>query len=745
MASKRIKKLLAEINAYENYKSISYRGLQNFCKDDYRQAAKNANIPLTRNRRLKPAFICGPTRGKPGLGSKEAIFYKVGKEMNKHPNTYKEAIDKFVNKREGGIWYDFGIGGVKESTAQTEKQHCSMSKKNLIGSESFKSAYKKARKKNPRLPPMYTLTKRQACGWALRNKVDLTRQQLATVQEIVSIDKATGNALETIKEVKGKLFRMYDIKYDKNSMDRKDIIQKLKNIQSPTKSTKRYSDSDAPKLYEDQDVILQLEYSKPNKSNWVKKKIEVLDLIYMISKNECSHSFVPIYAYGRFSDNVEKTENGIFVLVKKLNFDYAPEIFVKQIHDVVDCIHDNGNVISNLTPKSLGLDNGILKLIRFDSFVPDGYSMSLNQNLFNNTFGKYPDKELKKLYTQSQLDARSKSHIKAVDLLPMERRLIEILLAKQRAKTLSYYPASSYSPASPPQNSPPITPTSSPIHPSFSPTTALPHYYSPTSLQDYLQFSPPTTALPHYYSPPITPTSSPIHPPFSPTTTSSLPDFPQFSPPPSPLPFQFFDSSSSDSSSLDIYFEPQKEAFCGTHAINNLLGKKLTDPEELCTLCHVLEESYPESPEHYCNKKGNFHHDVLTCQLRLSGFYVYDLPSIYDFDEEILDEMLNDKSFEGFLINKENIHWLSIRNHPKRGFIYLDSLKGTYNYSEVKDILDYIQDIPAGSSIFAVYSSPVDTLTSYVDINNPQLVEVEYLCDSPLSYSHKSKRKTRKK
>jgi hypothetical protein len=642
-----------------------------------------------------------------------------------------------------------------------------MSKKNLIGSESFKSAYKKARKKNPRLPPMYTLTKRQACGWALRNKVDLTRQQLATVQEIVSIDKATGNALETIKEVKGKLFRMYDIKYDKNSMDRKDIIQKLKNIQSPTKSTKRYSDSDAPKLYEDQDVILQLEYSKPNKSNWVKKKIEVLDLIYMISKNECSHSFVPIYAYGRFSDNVKKTENGIFVLVKKLNFDYAPEIFVKQIHDVVDCIHDNGNVISNLTSKSLGLDGRILKLIRFDSFIPEGYNMPLNQNLFNNTFGKYPDKELKKLYTQSQLDARSKSHIKAVDLLPMERRLIEILLAKQRAKTLSYYPASSYSPASPPQNSPPITPTSSPIHPSFSPTTASP-------FPDFPQFSPstspihpplsPTTIQDYLTSPihpPLSPTTiqdyltSPIHPPLSPTTIQdyltsqfSRRDFPPISPltPPPPLiqytrGQEFLDNSSTESIE-DIYFERQKEEYCGTHAINNLLGKELTESEELCTLCHELEESHPQSPEHYCNKKGNFAEEVLTCQLHRYGYYVYMLPKLYDIDKNTLDEMQNDKSFKGFLINKKNIHWFAIRNHPDYEFIWLDSMESSYRYiSSLKEILDYFKNIPQKASVLAVYSAKVDTLTSYVDINHPQLVEVKYLCDNPHSTVLKSKKK----
>jgi energy-coupling factor transporter ATP-binding protein EcfA2 len=120
-----------------------------------------------------------------------------------------------------------------------------------------------------------------------------------------------------------------------------------------------------------------------------------------------------------------------------------------------------------------------------------------------------------------------------------------------------------------------------------------------------------------------------------------------------------------------IFFEKQERLMCGSHAINNMMGYKLVECDELQQMCIKMQDI---STIEYCNDEGNFHSDVLYCYLYSKSMHVYE---VVDYNISI-DEIAK-SNFKGFLINLNGIHWVAIRyikspdNVPYQ-FAYLDSL-----------------------------------------------------------------------
>ena len=131
------------------------------------------------------------------------------------------------------------------------------------------------------------------------------------------------------------------------------------------------------------------------------------------------------------------------------------------------------------------------------------------------------------------------------------------------------------------------------------------------------------------------------------------------------------------------YFEMQQGAFCGMHALNNLLGLQLYSQEDLERAANlmVVDRVYDESLENgedvhlHIDDSGNYSSELLSWVLAnsirlLADTTVYEmvLSSLKD-DESVFHH----ESVIGALQNRGNAHWVAVRKFE--GHVWeLDSL-----------------------------------------------------------------------
>lgn len=108
------------------------------------------------------------------------------------------------------------------------------------------------------------------------------------------------------------------------------------------------------------------------------------------------------------------------------------------------------------------------------------------------------------------------------------------------------------------------------------------------------------------------------------------------------------------------FFETQEGTLCGCHALNNLVGYKMTTGSELQYICDELTNKMSVHYE-YCKSGGWFDSAVLSCVLMKYDYFTYDVIDRQMLTVELLEKLRREDNFVGFLINEES-HWYAIQN-----------------------------------------------------------------------------------
>ena len=141
-------------------------------------------------------------------------------------------------------------------------------------------------------------------------------------------------------------------------------------------------------------------------------------------------------------------------------------------------------------------------------------------------------------------------------------------------------------------------------------------------------------------------------------------------------------SSNQKISKERVYFESQKELFCGKHALNNLLQGEVFSEEELNRICEEMarEEEMLEKDKIKCSKSGNYESAVLVKALTERNLGVTECYR-YTCYRNCL-KFKSDNRFIGFLFNLGGYHWTAMNcTSFEEGNLYLDStipLKGQF-------------------------------------------------------------------
>ncbi len=119
------------------------------------------------------------------------------------------------------------------------------------------------------------------------------------------------------------------------------------------------------------------------------------------------------------------------------------------------------------------------------------------------------------------------------------------------------------------------------------------------------------------------------------------------------------------------FFEPQQEARCGQHALNNLLGFPYYDADSLEQACQTIIAETNEHPAFHRRPTGWYSHAVLARALD------YTVPPVWrmlDRPASHVDwaAVSSEQSVAGMLCNTNNIHWTCISRHNDKVF-YIDS------------------------------------------------------------------------
>jgi hypothetical protein len=119
-------------------------------------------------------------------------------------------------------------------------------------------------------------------------------------------------------------------------------------------------------------------------------------------------------------------------------------------------------------------------------------------------------------------------------------------------------------------------------------------------------------------------------------------------------------------SAYPFYFEKQKYARCGLHALNNALGMAFLTSEDMVAAFRVfIEESHmegcPENPSIHIHETGWYSEAVMAQALRVKhNLFRLDLDKPIQDDEDSLHRIFAD-SVLGVIVNIDNVHWVAIR------------------------------------------------------------------------------------
>lgn len=134
------------------------------------------------------------------------------------------------------------------------------------------------------------------------------------------------------------------------------------------------------------------------------------------------------------------------------------------------------------------------------------------------------------------------------------------------------------------------------------------------------------------------------------------------------------------------YHERQRSLYCGKHAINNLLQKKVATCKNLYTVAKKLaEETGIPITELAIKKKGKYDISVLLNFLK-PNYEVYQIP------ETKFGSMSRRQSRRllGYILG-DGEHWVCLRKtHTTDCYFYIDSLDDeVYHVSNVKEFLEH--------------------------------------------------------
>lgn len=124
----------------------------------------------------------------------------------------------------------------------------------------------------------------------------------------------------------------------------------------------------------------------------------------------------------------------------------------------------------------------------------------------------------------------------------------------------------------------------------------------------------------------------------------------------------------------DRYFETQKDAKCGRHAINNLLGGPQFIDGDFEAACNQVVADTSDEHSYHSKANGWYSHQVLanalemlvppTCRLLYTP-----LPT------DSYDHVAKKEDVLGALVNENNAHWTAIVKHLL-SLWYVDSING---------------------------------------------------------------------
>ena len=157
------------------------------------------------------------------------------------------------------------------------------------------------------------------------------------------------------------------------------------------------------------------------------------------------------------------------------------------------------------------------------------------------------------------------------------------------------------------------------------------------------------------------------------------------------------------------YFEPQKKAECGRHALNHLYGGPQFQVDDMSTACGlVLEElrlfaGLDEDREEHAKDNGWYSHSVLAKAfdlIRADEKHKL-LPTNARPDQW---SRFQDPRFKGCLVNQDNVHWIALRAHGNRVYLLDSTKRAPQSISEH----DFVQIIHRYPSTFWVVQHHID-------------------------------------
>jgi hypothetical protein len=130
------------------------------------------------------------------------------------------------------------------------------------------------------------------------------------------------------------------------------------------------------------------------------------------------------------------------------------------------------------------------------------------------------------------------------------------------------------------------------------------------------------------------------------------------------------------------YFEEQNLLYCAVHAINNLAQMKLTNKEQLNSICTQLKLKDGQS---HCSETGDYSVDVIVTYFRLRQIPVLAAVStspckLNQCMNDIILNSVGTNSLYGFIVSNSK-HWIAIR-WETNSVMWIDSATETLEFLE---------------------------------------------------------------